>query len=182
MNGDELLRMMHRVRKKLDNDGWFFDFYSTAFRQRPRMIRAAIASAHAHGEFIGGNVFGLPHRRPVPVRSDFASVQDFRNLILNRPAVRRLVRLLPVVYHLNNNPGQPPQRRLPVHPSLQQRPAPRADSPPRQAAGRARVSGLLPRPLSGVHPRSARARQRPLPVLLQRLPRPAGARRRSGTC
>ena len=107
MNGDELLRMMHRVRKKLDNDGWFFDFYSTAFRQRPRMIRAAIASAHAHGEFIGGNVFGLPHRRPLPVRSDFASVQDFRNLTLNRPAVRRLGRLLPVVYHLNNNPGHP---------------------------------------------------------------------------
>jgi hypothetical protein len=108
LNGDELLRMMHRVRKKLDNDGWFFDFYSTAFRQRPRMIRAAIASAHAHGEFVGGNIFGLARRRrPVPRRSDFASVQDFRNLTLNRPAVRRLARVLPVVYHLNNNPGRP---------------------------------------------------------------------------
>jgi hypothetical protein len=105
-DGDEILRMMHRVRKKLGNDGWFFDFYSTAFHRRPRMIRAAIASAHRHGEFIGGNVFGLSRERPLPVRSDFLSVQDFRNLTLNRPAVRKLARLLPVVYHLNNNPGR----------------------------------------------------------------------------
>jgi len=107
LNGDEILRMMHRVRKKLHNDGWFFDFYSTAYRQRPRMIRVAINSAHEHGEFIGGNYFGLAHRRTVPMRSDFVAVQDFRNLTLNRPAVRRLARLLPVVYHLNNNPARP---------------------------------------------------------------------------
>ncbi len=66
-DGGELMRMMQRVRADLDNDGWFFDFYSTAFRKRPRMIRAAIASAHAHGEWIGGNVFGLSHRRPMPL-------------------------------------------------------------------------------------------------------------------
>ncbi len=50
--------MMHRIRKKLDNDGWFFDFYSRAYQKRPRMIRAAIANAHAHGEWIGGTSSG----------------------------------------------------------------------------------------------------------------------------
>ncbi len=105
-DGDEILRMMQRVRADLDNDGWFFDFYSTAFRKRPRMIRAAIASAHTHGEWIGGNVFGLAKRRPMPVQSDFLAVQDF-GLQLNRPAVRRLSALLPVVYHLHNDPARP---------------------------------------------------------------------------
>jgi hypothetical protein len=103
-NGRELQRMMHRIRKELDNDGWFFDFYSTAFRKRPRMIRAAIANAHRHNEWIGGNVFGLHRQQPMPVQSDFVSVQDFRNFDLNRPAIRRLARQLPVVYHVNNNP------------------------------------------------------------------------------
>jgi hypothetical protein len=105
LNGRELRKMMHRVRKRLDNDGWFFDFYSTAFRERPRMIRGAIANAHAHDEWIGGNVFGLRRRAPVPVRSDFVSVQDFRSFDLNRPAIRRLARHVPVVYHVNNNPA-----------------------------------------------------------------------------
>ncbi len=105
-DGGELMRMMERVRAELDNDGWFFDFYSTAFRKRPRMIRAAIASAHAHGEWIGGNVFGLSHKRPMPLRSDFLSVQDF-GLTLNLPAVRRLSAQLPVVYHLHNDPAKP---------------------------------------------------------------------------
>ena len=102
-DGDEILRMMARVRKELDNDGWFFDFFSSAYRKRPRMIRAAIASAHANGEWIGGNVFGLAKRRPLPLRADFLSVQDF-GLTLNRPAVRRLARKVPVVYHLHNDP------------------------------------------------------------------------------
>lgn len=104
-NGDELRRMMSRVRAELDNDGWFFDFYSTAYRKRPRMIRAAIASAHAHGEWVGGNVFGLAKKRPMPVRSDFLAVQDFR-FRLNLPGVRRLSAQLPVVYHLHNDPDR----------------------------------------------------------------------------
>ncbi len=104
-DGGEIQRMMHRVRSKLHNDGWFFDFYSKAYRKRPRMIRAAIANAHAHGEWIGGNVFGLKRKRKMPMRSDFLSVQDFR-LRLNLNAVRGLGRLIPVVYHLNNDPGR----------------------------------------------------------------------------
>lgn len=102
-NGRQLKRMMARVRADLDNDGWFIDFYSKAYRKRPRMIRAAIASAHSHGEWIGGNVFGLSKRRPMPLRSDFLSVQDFR-LELNLAAVRRLAAQVPVVYHLHNDP------------------------------------------------------------------------------
>ena len=102
-NADEIKHMMHRVRKKLDNDGWFFDFYSTAFRRHPRVIRAAIWSAHVHGEWIGGNAFGLHRKHLVPLGSDFVAVQDF-NFKLNLPAVRRLAAKLPVMYHLNNNP------------------------------------------------------------------------------
>lgn len=105
-NGQELQRMMHRVRSKLDNDGWFLDFLSTAHRKRPRMIRAAIASAHANGEFIGGNVFGISKKRPVPLQADFLAVQDFR-FRLNLKAVGSLASQVPVVYHLHNHPEKP---------------------------------------------------------------------------
>lgn len=97
---------MRRLRTKLGNEGWFFDFYSTAFKAHPRMVRAAITSAHAHGEWIGGNVFGIAERRPLPARSDFFSVQD-AGIHLNLPAVRALARRSPVVYHLNNDPDKP---------------------------------------------------------------------------
>jgi hypothetical protein len=97
---------MRRLRAKLGNEGWFFDFYSTAFKAHPRMVKAAIASAHAHGEWIGGNVFGLAKHRPLPSRSDFFSVQD-AGIHLNLPAVRRLAARTPIVYHLNNDPDKP---------------------------------------------------------------------------
>jgi hypothetical protein len=106
-SGRELTKMMGRIRARLGNDGWFIDFFSKGFRKRPRMIRAAIASAHAHGEFIGGNAFGLAHGRHMPMRADFLSVQDYRHLTLNQAAVRRLARRQPVVYHLSNDPGRP---------------------------------------------------------------------------
>ena len=105
-NGQELQQMMHRVRSKLDNDGWFLDFFSTAHRERPRMIRAAITSAHTHGEFIGGNVFGISKKRPMPARADFLAVQDFR-FRLDLRAVGRLASKVPVVYHLHNHPDRP---------------------------------------------------------------------------
>src|SRR5215211_4947329 len=75
-------------------------------RELPRMIRAAIADAHAHGEWIGGNVFGLSRRLTLPLRSDYFAVQDF-NFKLNKPAVRRMSHRRPVMYHLNNNPARP---------------------------------------------------------------------------
>jgi hypothetical protein len=104
-DGDDLMRMMHRVRKKLHPDGWFFDFYSRAYEKRPRMIRAAIANAHAHGEWIGGNIFGLKRKRPLPMRSDFFAVQDFR-LRLNVRAVSRLGGRVPIIYHIENDPDR----------------------------------------------------------------------------
>ena len=105
-DGREIQRMMHRVRKKLNNDGWFFDFYSRAYQKRPRMIRAAIANAHAHGEFIGGNIFGIKKKRPLPMRSDFLAIQDFRGR-LDTHAVSRLPDRVPLVYHLENDPDRP---------------------------------------------------------------------------
>ena len=95
---------MARMRAKLGNEGWFFDFLSSAFKKHPRMVRAMVNSAHAHGEWVGGNVFGLAKRRKLPHRVDFYSVQDavFR---LNLGEARRLASSKPVVYHLNNNPA-----------------------------------------------------------------------------
>jgi hypothetical protein len=98
--------MMRRLRAKLSNDGWFFDFYSQAYRKHPRMIRAAINSAHGHGEWIGGNVFGIAQHRPLPHHSDFFSVQD-AGIHLNLKAVRKLARRRPVMYHLQNDPDKP---------------------------------------------------------------------------
>jgi hypothetical protein len=105
-NGRQLRAMMQRVRTRLDNDGWFFDFLSVAHRRRPGMIRAAVAAAHAHGEWLGGNVFGFARRgHPIPLAVDFLAVQDFR-LRLDLHAVRRLSAHLPVVYHLHNDPDR----------------------------------------------------------------------------
>jgi hypothetical protein len=98
--------MMRRLRAKLNNDGWFLDFYSQAFRKHPRMIRAAINSAHGHGEWIGGNVFGISRHQPLPHQSDFFSVQD-AGIHLNLPAVRKLAKRRPVIYHLQNDPDKP---------------------------------------------------------------------------
>ena len=98
--------MMRRLRAKLGPEGWFFDFYSQAFRKHPRMIRAAINSAHGHGEWIGGNVFGIARHRPLPAGSDFFSVQD-AGIRLNAKAVRRLARSRPVMYHLQSDPDRP---------------------------------------------------------------------------
>ena len=101
-----ITKAMRRIRHKLGNEGWFFDFFSTAFRRHPRMVRAAIASAHRHNEWIGGNVFGLGRRRQrLPARADFLAVQD-SVLHLNLSAVRRLSKRSPIVYHLHNDPDK----------------------------------------------------------------------------
>jgi hypothetical protein len=97
-------KMMARLRATLHPNGWFFDFLSQAHRKHPWMVRAAIASAHRHGEWIGGNVFGLARRRPLPAGVDYYSVQD-HVFHLNLPAVRRLAERKPVVYHLNSDPA-----------------------------------------------------------------------------
>ena len=100
-------KTMARLRAKLGPEGWFFDFFSTALRRHPRSVREAIESAHAHGEWIGGNVWGFAKgRRPLPLDADFLSVQDFR-FSLNLPAVRKLATEIPVLYHLQSDPHKP---------------------------------------------------------------------------
>jgi hypothetical protein len=99
-------RAMRRIRVKLHPEGWFFDFFNASFYRHPRMVKAAIGAAHANGEWIGGNIFGIAKTRKLPARADFYSVQD-HVFHLNLPAVRRLAEQKPVLYHLNSNPDHP---------------------------------------------------------------------------
>jgi hypothetical protein len=96
-------RTMRRLTAKLGNEGWFFDFFSSAARRHPKMIKAAIAWAHTNGQWIGGNVFGLTRDTAFPVNADFLSVQD-DGFHLNLPAVLNISMRAPVLYHLNNDP------------------------------------------------------------------------------
>jgi hypothetical protein len=96
-------RAMRRLNAKLGNEGWFFDFFSSAARRHPKMIKAAIAWAHTNGQWIGGNVFGLRRDTAFPVNADFLSVQD-DGFHLNLPAVLKISKRVPVLYHLNNDP------------------------------------------------------------------------------
>ena len=96
-------RTMRRLNAKLGNEGWFFDFLSSAARRHPKMIKAAIAWAHTRGQWIGGNVFGIRRENAFPVNADFLSVQD-DGFHLNLPAVKKISKLTPVLYHLNNDP------------------------------------------------------------------------------
>jgi hypothetical protein len=105
-NADRIRHTMRLIRSRLGNDGWFLDFMSTTARRHPKVVRAAIDYAHANGEWIGGNVFGIRKRRGIPYRADYLAVQDF-GLTLNLPAVRKLAAKLPVVYHLHNHPDRP---------------------------------------------------------------------------
>lgn len=93
---------MRRLRAKLDPDGWFFDFLSSAHRRHPQTLKAAVANAHAHGEWIGGNIFGY-RNRPQPTSLDFLSVQD-GGVHLHVNAVAKWARRKPILYHLNSNP------------------------------------------------------------------------------
>ena len=85
-------RMMDRIRiTALGNDGWLMDFWSLVSRKRPGLVRAALANAHANGEFVGGNVFGIARRPRIPSATDYVAVQDF-GFHLNLKAIRRLSR------------------------------------------------------------------------------------------
>ncbi len=97
---------MSAIRPKFDNDGWFFDFYTPAYRDRPDVVEAAVDAAHDNGEWVGGNAFGLSSDPPVPPGSDFIAVQDF-DFEIDLKAVRTLAQELPVVFHLGNSPALP---------------------------------------------------------------------------
>src|SRR5262245_40261024 len=76
-NARALTWQLERVRAALDNDGWLMAVWSFASRTRPKLVRAALANAHAHGEFVGGNVFGISRRVRIPRTTDYVAVQDF---------------------------------------------------------------------------------------------------------
>lgn len=99
-----LRQMMASIRAKLDNDGWLFDFYTPAAKQRPRVMRAAVANAHANGEFIGGNAFGIANNPRVPAGTDYIAVQDF-DFHIDLSAVRKLASRATVFFHLGNSPN-----------------------------------------------------------------------------
>jgi hypothetical protein len=103
---DQVTEQMSEIRSKLDPSGWFFDFYTPAYKRRPDVVEAAINSAHQNGEWVGGNAFGLGQDPKVPPGSDYLAVQDI-DFSLNLSRVRELAKQIPVAVHLGNNPGHP---------------------------------------------------------------------------
>lgn len=97
-------RMMDRVRTAVDNDGWLFDFYTPAARRKPKVMAAAVAYAHANGEFLGGNAFGIARNPRIPAGTDYIAVQDF-DFQINLAAVRKLAQRVRVFFHLGNSPN-----------------------------------------------------------------------------
>jgi hypothetical protein len=67
-----LVAQMAAVDCQLHPDSWMFDFYSDAEKVHPDWVVAALAYAHAHGQLVGGNVFGAT----VPPGSDFVAFVD----------------------------------------------------------------------------------------------------------
>jgi hypothetical protein len=104
---EEVESKMAELRETFDPDGWFFDFFTPAYAKRPEVVDAAIADAHEHGEWVGGNAFGWvrnPTKLGIPDDADYIAVSD-SNFRLDRSAVRKLAKRLPVVFHLANSPG-----------------------------------------------------------------------------
>jgi hypothetical protein len=97
---------MARIRRRIAPDAWVFDFYSRAAARRKRVLRAAVASAHRHGETIGGVAFGIARQPRIPGGTDFVVVQPTRFRI-DLDAVAALARRFPVHMQLGNDPGHP---------------------------------------------------------------------------
>jgi hypothetical protein len=102
----KLNAMMSKIRAAFDNDGWLFDFYTPAAKRYPKVMAAAVASAHANGEFVGGNAFGIAKSPTVPAGTDYLAVQDW-GFRIDLHAVRKLSEQAPIFFHLGNSPGFP---------------------------------------------------------------------------
>ncbi|MEZ0229368.1 MAG: hypothetical protein ACAI25_12135 [Planctomycetota bacterium] len=110
-------KKMSEISAKVKVDIWFFDFYDEAYREHgfngfkgsKRAIEAAIAWAHRHGQWIGGNCF----QPTAPPRSDFAAVATV-HFKVRKPNVTALRRKMPVILHLGNNPQSGPQTECAV--------------------------------------------------------------------
>jgi hypothetical protein len=102
----KLNAMMAKVRARFGNEGWLFDFYTTAAKRKPKVMAAAVANAHANGEWIGGNAFGIAKNPRFPAQTDFLEVQD-TDFRINLNAVRELAEKVQVHFHLGNSPAFP---------------------------------------------------------------------------
>ena len=98
--------MMDRVRRRIEPDGWVFDFYSRAAARREAVMKAAVADARRHGEMVGGNVFGIAREPSIPRGTDYVVVQG-RDFHINLPAVRELAKRFPVYLQVANDPRKP---------------------------------------------------------------------------
>jgi hypothetical protein len=98
--------MMDKVRRRIDPDGWVFDFYSRAAGRRATVMQAAVADATRHGELVGGNVFGIARDPSIPRGTDYVVVQG-RDFHINLPAVRELAKRFAVYLQVANDPRKP---------------------------------------------------------------------------
>ena len=73
-------------------------------KKKAKVVKASIANAHANGEWIGGNAFGIAKNPRIPAGTDFIEVQD-TDFRINLDAVRELAQKLQVHFHLGNSPG-----------------------------------------------------------------------------
>ena len=107
-------RKLEAVNDALRPDAWFFDFFFDAYTTGyANPLDAAVAWAHDHHEYIGGNTTGDDS---VP-RSDYAALSPVSHagmvadgeLDLKRAEIDRLHRRgFPVVMHINNDPQLAP--------------------------------------------------------------------------
>ena len=67
-------------------------------------MEAAVDYAHANGEFLGGNAFGIDKHPKIPAGTDYLAVQDF-GFRIDLNAVRALAKRTTVFFHLGNSPA-----------------------------------------------------------------------------
>lgn len=100
------------VNAKLSPDFVFFDFYTVPFNRHDKdWYSSAIAHGmdyvHAHGQLVGGNVWG----KSVPPGTDFAAVDDSGGLDdvreQSKAILERAPKGMPLVIHVRNDPQVP---------------------------------------------------------------------------
>lgn len=69
---EALVSFMTTIDTALKLNGWWFDFWSNAFKTNGSFVAAAVEYAHSHNQTVGGNVFG----GIAPTGSDVVSFVD----------------------------------------------------------------------------------------------------------
>jgi hypothetical protein len=106
-SAEQVEQQMDEIRSKLQNNGWFFDFFTSAYKRHPDVVEAAIDSAHSNGEWVGGNVFGLSRNPQIPPGADYLAAQDSGDFKLDLAGVAELAKRIPVAVAVGNSPGDP---------------------------------------------------------------------------